>query len=478
MLSLLKKKIENSNLSFKIAILICIFATGSWVEINGIWVELPVLVNSSPQQWTLPSYLTVVIQLANVGPLIYVLSNRYVTYKSKQVVTERPVIYILLGVGVIASFILAFTWHTTTLINGKLYSAALIALSFFLALVDCTSSVTFLPFMAYFPKEYMTIFYVGEGMSGLLPSVAALIQGVGEQSYQCKTNTKVVNTTVQSNYITKNVTEIIPEYFQTEPLFSAKIFFFIISAMMLSSFIAYVILVRIINKTENSSTLEDDMKVIYNNSDSVLENITVENNGDNMRHDEISADDNENNNALVESEISSQSWKTVIYLLVINSIINGISNGVLPAIQSYACLPYGDNIYHLTLSLSAVMNPVFCFLYFFVSVESLMKISLGVVVYLVSASYTIGVASKSPCPYLLNNDMGGVLVLIITVLGVGIVSYLKTAISTKLRHHGYKALLWNGISVQIGSLIGACIVFPLVNVYGVFKQSIPCQPCY
>ena len=55
------------------------------------------------------------------------------------------------------------------------------------------------------------------------------------------------------------------------------------------------------------------------------------------------------------------------------------------------------------------------------------------------------------------------------------VSYLRTAISSILQQQGHKALLFCGISVQVGSLIAALTMFPMVSVYGVFKQSVLCQ---
>lgn len=49
-------------------------------------------------------------------------------------------------------------------------------------------------------------------------------------------------------------------------------------------------------------------------------------------------------------------------------------------------------------------------------------------------------------------------------------SYLRTAVSTILRNQGKKALLWCGITIQLGSFIGAIVMFPLVNIAKVFKQ--------
>ena len=188
-------------------------------------------------------------------------------------VTEIPIICFVLSVGVIASFLLAFTWKETSFIDGKEYSTALIVLSFFLALVDCTSSVTFLPFMAFFPKECMTIYYIGEGMSGFLPSIVSLIQGVGEKYYRCNTvnkienSTKVLSITTSNNVTTflnvtssKNATVVEVEYFETFPLFSAQVFFFIIFALMLFSLFSFILLVRYLKKTKTME-INNDLKI-------------------------------------------------------------------------------------------------------------------------------------------------------------------------------------------------------------------------
>lgn len=417
-MSLLETLRRNSS-AIKLSLLICLFGTGSWVEINGIWVELPLLVSQSPQQWSLPSYLTVVIQLANIGPILYVIANKYVKRNGRKIVTEIPTIYGILSVGVLASFLLAFLWDKTTLLGGRAYSTALIVLSFFLATVDCTSSLTFLPFMSYFPQKYMTAFYVGEGFSGFLPSVVALIQGVGEKSYNCEHRNMLRNVTMKNDtrnrlsakhvfdnssvILLRNVTEIVPSYFSTEPRFSVGVFFVFISVMMLFSLLSFAWLVRI--KQRESSVAEVAKK---EDGGAPSETLKMEK----FNHDEFAkikteSDESEHSSDNEENSVTSS---RVLFLLVINGLINGLSNGALPALQSYACLPYSFNIYHLTLVLSAFANPLACFLYFFVSLESTYGISVGVVVYVVSAGYTIAIAAMSPCPLLNDSAAGGVVV--------------------------------------------------------------------
>ena len=84
----------------------------------------------------------------------------------------------LLLIGTASSFLLSAYWGETTSIGGVDHSTALFVLVFFLSLVDCTSSVLFLPFMAIFRDIYLNSYLIGEGLSGFIPSVVAIAQGI------------------------------------------------------------------------------------------------------------------------------------------------------------------------------------------------------------------------------------------------------------------------------------------------------------
>lgn len=60
------------------------------------------------------------------------------------------------------------------------------------------------------------------------------------------------------------------------------------------------------------------------------------------------------------------------------------------------------------------------------------------------------------------------------IMFAGIFSYVKVVIGSLLHQAGHSALLWCGISIQAGSLIGALAMFPLVSVYHVFSQAKEC----
>lgn len=47
-------------------LLVVLFAISSWIDINGLWVELPIMVQQLPEGWHLPSYMTVIIQVKDL----------------------------------------------------------------------------------------------------------------------------------------------------------------------------------------------------------------------------------------------------------------------------------------------------------------------------------------------------------------------------------------------------------------------------
>lgn len=155
------------------------FGISSWISINGLWVELPLLVEKLPESWNLASYLSIIVQFANLGPLTVGLL-RWACHE------KIPMAWIIMGLlllGSASSTLMVSFWDRTSMISGVEHSTALFILVFFLSLVDCTSSVLFLPFMGVFKELYLNSYLVGEGLSGFIPSIAALGQGIGGNPY-------------------------------------------------------------------------------------------------------------------------------------------------------------------------------------------------------------------------------------------------------------------------------------------------------
>ncbi len=160
-------------------VLAVLFGISSWISINGLWVELPLLVERLPESWALASYLSIIVQLANLGPISYGLLK----WRFGDRMPTAWIIIMLLLVGTASSGFMVAFWDKTTVMMGAEHSTALFVLVFFLSLVDCTSSVLFLPFMGFFREIYLNSYLVGEGLSGFIPSIAALVQGVGGNPY-------------------------------------------------------------------------------------------------------------------------------------------------------------------------------------------------------------------------------------------------------------------------------------------------------
>lgn len=438
-------------------VLVVIFGTGSWIAVNGLWVELPIIVQEIPESWSLPSYLTVIIQMANIAPLAFTLGNKFFP----RVVHEIPVIYVSLGIGAASCVLLAFFWKETSYIAGAERSTTLLALCFFLSMVDCTSSVTFLPYMAIFREVYMSPYFGGEGLSGLLPSLVALGQGVGGGTHtSCPTESPTQAPLNATNGTSANNTD--PGGRGPGPNFPAEGFFWFLAGMMLASGLAFLGLNYLpLAKRQQVKKNYDENGQEAKSNDQTIELVA----------DDEQKDSRQNSHDNEDHAVESLSTSGTVFLLVILALVSGLSNGVIPAIQSYACIPYSYYIYHLTLTLSNIANPVTCFVFPFIRTTSTVIIAVLSCIYFGMCTYILIVASQSPNVLLRCGDSGAALIVFISVSAVAVVTYVKVAIGGIMREKGRKHLLWYGVSVQAGSCAGALAIFAPVNVFHFFKQA-------
>lgn len=320
-------------------VLACAFGLGSWVAVNGLWVELPLMVNTLPEGWELPSYLTVIIQLANLGPLLVTLVHQVSPGRLK----EPAIIYPILSIGVLACVLLAFFWDQTTVLAGGRRSTAFFIITFFLALVDCTSSVTFLPFMMQLPANYVTTYFIGEGLSGFIPGVVALAQGAGmakcvNSSQMAGNQTEGGNWTLQTVYLPPN--------------FSTEVFFALLAVMMCISLAAFFTLNRLLRTFFSAENLVLEGAASISSG---LDNPACQTDGEGLPS---------KGEGPAEGKVHPEGSKltvyqlSFIYFLVV--CVNAATNGLLPSVQTYSCMPYGNRAYHLAAALSSVANPAAC----------------------------------------------------------------------------------------------------------------------
>ncbi|KAK1794998.1 hypothetical protein P4O66_010187 [Electrophorus voltai] len=443
--------------------LACLFGIGSWVAINGMWVELPLIVHEIPERWYLPSYLTIIIQLANIGPLFITLMHCF----KPRVLDERPIIYTIIVLGMLATFLLAYLWKHTLVVGGAEHSLALLSLTFLLSVVDCTSSVTFLPFMMRLQPQYLTTYFTGEGLSGLIPALVALIQGVGV--VHCKNSTGMANFSMENS--TWGSSGELQAHYQPAN-FSTQVFFLFLSVMMTVCLGAFLML-------NHHPAMKQERKCKRSLGDAEHEvkvgiNLSVKSSAPEQKPMLDPVDDG------MKEPCSSfgkgtYSRAEVVFIFLVLGWVSALTNAVLPSVQSYSCLPYGNQAYHLATTMAAVANPVACFIAMFVPVRSLFFMGVLTATGTGFGAFIMGMATLSPCPLLVYHDLGAALTVINWVMFVLTLSYVKVIIGVILRDEGRSALVWCGAVVQLGSMIGAMIMFPLVSVYELFKSGDPCN---
>nr|XP_033785791.1 riboflavin transporter 2-like isoform X2 [Geotrypetes seraphini] len=373
-------------MALEVHLLACLLGVGSWVAINGVWVELPLIVPDVPEGWHLPSYFTVLIQFANLGPFLVMLMHQFQPGR----LNETAVIYTIVSIGVLSCLLLAFFWRETTIVGGAPHSTALLVLIFFLSIVDCTSSVTFLPFMMQLKAHYLTTYFIGEGLSGLIPGFVALAQGVGV--VHC-INGSLPHTLVLDTNITKSFHM---QAVYQPARFPVKVFFLFLTGMMIVCLTAFVLL----NHLPSAQRERDKMRVQPGIQKELSKRKTAE-------KKPMISDQEQMQSSFGTGTFS---WSQVIYIFLLLAWANALTNGVLPAVQSYSCLPYGNSAYHLSVTLAALANPLACLITMILPNRSLMTLGILTTAGTGIGSYIMTMAVLSPCPLLLHTHIGIILI--------------------------------------------------------------------
>ena len=267
-------------------------------------------------------------------------------------------------------------------------------------MVDTTSSVVFLPYMANFKSQYMTPFYIGEGFSGMVPAIVGLIQGT-DSNPVCKDSTSVITNSTTG----ENTTEVsvYPDY--PPPLFSVQVFLVFLLCMLAGSMIAFSCLRFTSYCKQEMITLEpiegprangnvittEDPGFPHTDSTPIIPIKRKEINFDELGMDKSSRD------------LSIAQYWSLLFGI---SIINGLSNGVLPATSSYTALPYGNEAYNLLNRLSSIASPLACFFALFVRCTSLVVVGCLTSITVGLAGYQLYLADMSPYPPLQDDGWG------------------------------------------------------------------------
>lgn len=202
-------------------ILLTLVFLSSWTDINGIYAELPQIVLIQPEGWKLAAYIALITNLGNIGPLILVV---FKCFYRKHTINPVPINYVVISIGMLSCLLLIFFWSYTGIVANEKHSVALFILAFFLALLDCTSSISFSDYIHRFRKEFTNAIFLGESLTAILPSLLAIVQGNG-----------------QLNCIQVNGTNITEAIYETAR-FSVSIYFLCLFILLIISFISFILL--------------------------------------------------------------------------------------------------------------------------------------------------------------------------------------------------------------------------------------------
>ena len=461
-----------SKVSVAVYIAVVLFSMSTWMDVVGVWIEMPLLVTTLPEGWSLPSYLAIIIQLANVGPAVYAIIQKLhqgsgktdssEDYKTtKRLDAEVVLTLVIITVEAVNIFMLSFLWPITSFIGGRNHSVVMLSQMVPIALTSCMTSLVFLPYMARFPSLYISAHYVGQGFSGLVPGLIGLIQGAGSPPECIWNSTQPTNDTVQNATIaalfdgmSTTTTSLIIQ--SQKPLFSVQIFLLCLTALFLVSLAAFCTLnfskcgrsAMISHHVSLTNTLDEThqhigeptsgiRKTSITNSDLPAHsahqmcqlvqanNETEESAGNEPRKSRNCEEllEKPDNNGCDASESSQHSHSSTaketsvkmpnqlfIWLLIVIGVVNALSNGLLPATESYTCLPYGYLVYTLAVRLSAVAASLASLLSMFLPRASVRVVFALTFLGLIIATFHMILALQSPNPVLRGHLLGDIIV--------------------------------------------------------------------
>eukprot|EP01083_Nonionella_stella_P163267 536790_1 len=411
-----------------------IVGTSSWITINGLYNELSLMVDHIPESWAIGTYVSFIIQLANISVLFYSCIPTH--YKTSKFIVYTT--YLILFISFLCMLIMAATWNSTVTILGKPHSIYLYLATFGTAMSDCMTSMVFWVFVSWFPTQYIPILSAGESASGIVASFLIWAQQAGTHN----------------------------------PRFSVEIYLILLASILPLSALAFYLLLRyksrIIHAHANTLRMSD--------------------------HDSHNAQAGDDKTAVLLS-VNSTSTSTTEpiqsvscfnkYLLCLG-ILSGIQNGMIPSIGTYALLPYGNTVYITANTISNCVNPITASLpsYFNEWFVNDTMINATAITCFIGSGYVLIVALCSPNPWGSSSDsscLASVIIVICYVLYSGSTSCCKSCCITFIKQQVLKTQAKSKVSmnkrmetvgkvIQLGSFTVALLFFVLVQYADIFNE--------
>lgn len=180
--------------------------------------------------------------------------------------------------------------------------------------------------------------YIGESLAAVIPSLLGLIQGLG-QDLGCKNVTLPQSYDAASNTTTESKSFLVPE--KIIPNYSVSTYFLLMFLILCVSTISFTLL-------NFSKTAKNQRKKETILADSREE--TAKMNVDILEPSPTSS-------ISASEKMAAQNDKNEkIILLSLIFFLSFICYGLLPALQSYSTLPYGNQVYNLAVKLSTFIK--------------------------------------------------------------------------------------------------------------------------
>ena len=258
--------------------------------------------------------------------------------------------------------------------------------------------------MKHFPEDYLSALYIGEGFSGVLPSISALIQGSVNNSVHCSDGQRTYH----------GIKSLGIHY-------SPNIFFLLLAVMMLMCGAAFIglliapvarrVRLRQQELSVNINSLRKQSSPVSVSNTNVDAKPLVNNDQDEDCDDKMEEEIEEKNDTmeqLCEESVcnSPHSYMHQFFIIIWNqrtplfclALLSFIKNGALSAISPYAFCYYGNTILHFAIILGIFANPMGALLYTIVPSKSNMKTAIITAVVCIMSLYLMVVALTNSAP--------------------------------------------------------------------------------
>lgn len=167
---------------------------------------------------------------------------------------------------------------------------------------------------------------------------------------------------------------------------------------------------------------------------------------------------------------------SILLLLIIEAFCCTFTNGLMPAMQPYSVLSYGNLIYHYAVTMAVICSPIGVFLTSVLFVRRKVVLPFSIAIAASAATYIFISALSSPVP-LVDHYLGKFFIVLAWMVHNLCFSLARSTITSIFRHEpdSHRLLFLGGVFTQLGSFLGAILMFYVVNQTNTFVSFSPCS---